>query len=242
MNARVIDIFNPDGTVSQYRPLSQRLPEFLAQYGPEKGYRLIIDVQESWMLFAGRRAMYEQAIAHGHKPEAMGLPAVASSVELVFHARLLNSEDQVVASAAALKPIVQYKDFEAGETAARQRLLAALGFGGEVLDDDEHQDQTTQGLTTRPRVESEEAEVPPLAEDNAAPNDSAEFMQDLGERLQRPNKANPALQPVASVGGMDVPAALVQQIAHLARMKGIEPPAYQTRTEAKAVLKQLMQG
>ncbi|MEE4378451.1 MAG: hypothetical protein V2J55_13220 [Candidatus Competibacteraceae bacterium] len=242
MNARVIDIFNPDGSVSQYRPLSHRLPEFLVQYGPEQGYRIVIDVQDSWLLYAGRRALYEQAIAHGHKPEAVGLPAVASSVELVFHARLLNREDQVVASAAALKPIVQYKDFEAGETAARQRLLAALGFGGEVLDDDEHQDQTAQGLTTRPLVEYEKTAVLPLAEADVAPSNSAEVKQDLGERLQHPDMPNPAPQPVASVGGSDVPAALVQQIAHLARMKGMEPPAYQTRKEAKAVLKQLIQG
>ncbi|MFO1434090.1 MAG: hypothetical protein U1F76_29050 [Candidatus Competibacteraceae bacterium] len=45
---KVIDIFNSDGTVSSYRLLSDRLPEFLGRYGPEQGYALLIDSSSRW--------------------------------------------------------------------------------------------------------------------------------------------------------------------------------------------------
>jgi len=55
----------------------------------------------------------------------------------LFTCHLCDESNEVVASASALKSISQYKYYEIGETAALQRLLAKLGFGGETFDYDE---------------------------------------------------------------------------------------------------------
>jgi len=145
----IIDIFQPDGTVSQYRRLSARLPEFLAAYPPAKGFRIIIEATDALSLRPGLIRLYEAAVQSGRTLAEAGLPALTEINVMCFKASLLGVEGHVLATASALKPIQSYKDWEIGETAARQRLLAACGYGGEVLDQDEAQDRVDQGLHTK---------------------------------------------------------------------------------------------
>ncbi|MFO1432764.1 MAG: hypothetical protein U1F76_22025 [Candidatus Competibacteraceae bacterium] len=145
----IIDIFRPDGTVSQYRRLSARLPEFLATYPPAKGFRILIEATDALSLRPGLIRLYEAAIQSGRTLAEAGLPALAEVNVMCFKASLSDVEGHVLATASALKPIQSYKDWEIGETAARQRLLAACGYGGDVLDQDEVQDMADQGLRTK---------------------------------------------------------------------------------------------
>jgi len=132
---------------------------------------------------------------------------------VIFRAELLDAEGRMLAAASALRPIQSYKDWEKGETAARQRLLAALGFGGEAFDEDEAGDQEDQGLRhpDRPQARVE----------------------------QRPSEPQPAAQERQAVSE-PIPASLLRQIEHQARLKGVEPPAVTTVAEAKAALKRLL--
>jgi len=214
MSHTIVEFYTPEGEVKVYRPLSVRLPEFLAQYGPDKGYALVTEVQDSLSFKSGLLRLYEQAIQAGHKPQELGLPSPALAGQMMTcRATLSDSEGRVVASAHAEKLVQTYKNLEALETAARQRLLAALGFGGEVLDEDEAH-QNDQGLTatsTSPAPDAEALAAAPVSEHE--PADSSAHL----EMLHR-------------------------QIKHLASTRGIEAPSVSSVEEARAVLKRLVQG
>ena len=151
MRNKTVVLYTPDGEAVQYRPLSERIKEFLAVYGPEQGYAVETAFQDGLSLKTGLLRLYESALQAGQKPEAVGLPPLAEAGQvLVCRATLKNREGRIMATATATKEVLSYKDQEILETAARQRLLAALGFGGEVLDADESQDQHDQGFTNRP--------------------------------------------------------------------------------------------
>lgn len=148
-NSGIVELYSESGEITRYRKLSQRMPEFLAKYGPEKGYGTVTEVVDSLSLKPGLLRLYEIAIQAGHKPEDVGLPSLSTTSRTqVCRATLIDGAGRVLGSATATKVLVEYKDLEVLETAARQRLLAALGFGGEVLDGDEAQDQQDQRLQT----------------------------------------------------------------------------------------------
>ncbi|MCB1814043.1 MAG: hypothetical protein KDK04_20340 [Candidatus Competibacteraceae bacterium] len=221
-----ITMVNEDGRVSTYRPLSARLPAFLECYGPAQGFAVVIEATDSLSVQPGLRRLYEQAIRHGHKPDAVGLPNLKQDRSMVFRARLEDATGRVLAMASAVKPVLQYKDYDVGETAARQRLLAALGFGGEVLDADEAIDQTAQGVVAvRQTAEPAPVNAPAI-------NDT---VADLVEPVVLQEKAEPA-----AVTATTIPPALSRQIAYLARLKNRPVPEYATLEDARHTLKQLM--
>ena len=151
--SKIVEWFSSEGEVVRYRPLSARLPEFLAVYGPERGFSVDTEIHDPLSLKPGLLKLYEIALQAGRKPEEVGLPPLnAADQTLVCWATLRDPAGRVLATATAAKVIQSYKDLEVLETAARQRLLAALGFGGEALDADESQDQTDQGFVPRPMV------------------------------------------------------------------------------------------
>jgi hypothetical protein len=237
--------------VSRYQPLSHRLPAFLDHYGPEKGYALVIEVQDALALRPGLLRLYEAALQAGRTPEEVGLPPLPKEPTLHFQATLLDAQGRVVGTAAALKPILAYKDFEGGETAARQRLVAALGFGGEVLDEDENQDRRTMGvaaLGTSPTPPPQStADAPPATVTwpaEPSPGDAAAAPPTPPEPTvsAQPLEREPSGPQGTQASASPPPAALVAQINHVAKLKGLEAPAYTTAAEARKVLKQLMQA
>ena len=228
---KVIDIFNSDGTVSPYRLLSDRLPDFLGRYGPEQGYAIVIEAQDPLSLRPGLLRLYEAAIAAGHSPEAVGLPP-PKDISMVFQAKLLDREGRMVCNASALKPIREYKEWECAETAARQRLLAALGFGGDVLDADESQDMNDQRLKTRPAKDNPTGTTAVAAPPASPP-------------------VPPAVTPAATVApapvctdtsaatGKAIPASVLRQLEHQAKLKGVPTPTVNSLEEAKTALQRL---
>jgi len=263
---KVIDIFNSDGTVSPYRLLSDRLPDFLNRYGPEQGYAIVIEAQDPLSLRPGLLRLYEAAIAAGHSPEAVGLPP-PKDISMVFQAKLLDREGRMVCNASALKPIREYKEWECAETAARQRLLAALGFGGDVLDADEAGDMSDQGLKTRPVKDNPTgtttvaaspaspasaittAPKPPAPAVTTAPKSAAPAAKVTALPASPP--VPPAVTPAATVAPMPVrtdttaatgkaiPASVLRQLEHQAKLKGVPTPTVNSLEEAKAALQRL---
>ena len=262
MQKGVVQLCNREGELTFYRKLSERLPEFLNHYGPEKGYAVVTEVVDSLSLKPGLLRLYETAIQAGRKPEELGLPpAQAIGQTQVCRATLLDSSGRVVASATAAKHICGYKDLEVLETAARQRLLAALGFGGDMLDNDEYLDQTDQQLQPysgrvpikTPSVASTDREVAvitpavvvdsvptasacsttaPLLADESPPQDHP--IEGRVFSVDDPSTVSPAPEP----SGLKM---LRDQIAHLARMRAEQAPCVTTLDEARAVLKQMLQ-
>ena len=250
---KVIDIFNSDGTVSPYRLLSDRLPDFLGRYGPEQGYAIVIEAQDPLSLRPGLLRLYEAAIAAGHSPESVGLPP-PKDISMVFQAKLLDRNGRMVCNASALKPIREYKEWECAETAARQRLLAALGFGGDVLDADESQDMGDQGLKTGPTVTDSAANAVTTAPPAPAVTTASKPAAPAAKVTTPP--ASPPAPPVASPAavtaapvpastattvatGKSIPASVLRPLEHQARLKGVPTPTVNSLEEAKAALQRL---
>jgi hypothetical protein len=243
-NSKVIDLYTKEGDLVAYRPLSARLPAFLERFGPERDFAVRTEIADTLSLKPGLLRLYEAALQAGRKPEELGLPALALAGQtLVCRATLENGSGRVLATATAAKPIQAYKDLEVLETAARQRLLAALGFGGDALDEDESLDQADQGFVAPPPA-------PAIPEARPAPPPVLPTADAPSER-----ETTPAVPDAASAGFGPVPedpaapanddaalALLRRQIDNLARMRGVEPPVVATREEARAALKRLMQG
>lgn len=218
---KVVELFGRDGAVVPYRPLSARLPDFLREFGPEKGWRVVRTALPALEMYPGLLRLTEAAIAAKAGPETLArLPGLPESNQFCFRAELVDPNGNVVASATAFKVLREYKDLEAGETAAYQRLLAALGFGGDLLLEDETRDAAAQGLEAQAVTPTPPTPVTPPAPP-APPTPSA----------PAPDEA-PAEE--------EIPVSVLRQIAHLRKVRGISASPPKTLTEAKAALAQLM--
>jgi len=213
-----IELFDQDGSVKQYRLLSERLPEFLAAFPFSEGYRIVVDA----------------------KPFAEIVGPDDSAGGIIFTATLYKA-DLPIANASALRPkMTNLKDWEKGETSARQRLLAACGFGGDVLDADEHADMKDQGLSSKPQgnARQEPAKEP---EQIASKPEPEKQQAVLGEKPEPPQQdASEQEKQDLPVQREDIPAALIRQIQHQAKLRGVPCPTPSTKDEAKQELKKLM--
>ena len=236
MSKMIVEWFSSEGEMVRYRPLSARLPEFLAVYGPERGFSVDTELQDPLSLKPGLSKLYEIVLQAGRKPEAVGLPPLSAAAQtLVCRATLRDPTGRVLATATAAKVIESYKDLEVLETAARQRLLAALGFGGEALDADESQDQTDQGFVPRPMVPvapAVQAEVrvpvmvPASIQDTAVPASSpdAAVPASIQDVVAVPASIQDAAEAPAS--SQDAPVAEVAEgVMPLAVAAGVPPVA-----------------
>lgn len=255
--SKIVEWFTAEGAVVQYRPLSARLPAFLAVYGPERGYAVDTALQDSLSLKPGLMRLYETVLQAGRKPEEVGLPPLSVAGQtLVCRATLRDPAGRVLATATAAKVIQSYKDLEVLETAARQRLLAALGFGGDVFDRDEDQDRADQGGVCPSPVPSPTvvpgakavravsggapASIQEAADDPASIQDPAEAP--ASDWDVPASVAPPPVVAASPASDRDARAlvALIRQIEQQARVRGIEPPVVTTRPEAQAALQRLL--
>lgn len=227
--ADVVRIFTQDGEVVEYRLLSARIPEFRERYPVELGYRVEVDAVDAVSAKAGLLRLYEKSVEAGRKPEDVGLPPISAPETMLFRAVLRDADGKVLETASALKPIQSYKDWESGETAARQRLLAALGFGGDVFDRDEQSDIRDQGIEVAARGAPARQTAGPDTQGAVAAPSGAEAMPEMPARSES----------AASAEGR-VPPALARQIEHQARLRNVAVPAYGSVTEAKAALRSLL--
>lgn len=258
----MIEIFDDSGEPREYLSVAQRTPQFLAEYGPDKGYAVCTAVKGFLDIHAGLKDAYLAAITAGHNPADVGLPPIDPTL-FQFEVRLIDAEGHVLAEASALRRIntdldaaLEARLWEAAETAAFQRLLARTGFGSETLLSDETVDMTARGLDFVQKRSQEQppADVPepPAETANASPEQAAAPQQEAatpqaGKKEVAAKKAASASPPkpkATSEAKADTPVsevsdALLRQIRHLATVRGIEPPEVTTKAQAKEALKSL---
>lgn len=211
-----------------YTRYAARLPAFLTAYNPKDGYRVEISRTDLLSLQTGRLSLLREAIIAGKKPSDVGLPGIESDVNtLVCTARLLDPQGQIVRSGSAAMQVLAHKDFEKLETAANQRLLAALGLGGEVFNEDEDADFAAQGLTP---VDNAPA-MTPTASIEARSHGVPQSFEEGG-----PSEPE---APEASDNDAKVTAAERRQIENLARRVGVEVPTLKTRADVKHARREL---
>ena len=226
-------------------PSLPRRPAFLAVYGPAQGYAVETAFTDLFGLKPGLLHLYAIVLQAGRTPEDAGLPALAlADPTLVCRATLRDASGRVLATATAARAILADQDVEILETAARRRLAAALGFGEEVLPPIPGEPGANPvgavapaepaPLAASPSTEAARQTLPPPA---AASNPDAD----------EPAARSPAPPPVAPAApGAPPPddaaalALLRRQLAHLAKTRGVEPPAVATKAEAQAAIKALL--
>ena len=253
-NSKVVHIQNPNGETSQYVKVSARVPDFLKVYGPDKGYRVLSHSTDYLDFAQGRKALCLALAAQGKLPDEH-IKELMSERKVVFKSQLVDKEGTVVAESSAIKPIWNHKDFESGETAAFQRLLARLGFGGEVFDLDEDNDMQTQGLAfdvvseTEPS-QSETVTMQPIEMETSrrepAPTESAETKTESTKVPPEPAKPPAKQQTVdkSTTRGVKTDPTTVQpaqrrQLESLARVKGVTCPEVTTPAEFREALLEL---
>jgi hypothetical protein len=222
MSTAAIDIFNSNGEASTYLKVSARLPKFLETYSPEKGYCLVSEVTDLLNIQKGKLDLLK---AQSHHKE--NIDAAGKNVTLIFTRKLISPKGNVLATASALKEITAYKDYETGETAALQRLLALLGYGGECFDEDEVKDMQDQSLGyadhTSTRAEPKAEETPAKVQTHSS-KEVTPIKKEVTERKKSPDA---------------IPTALKRQLQHMAKVKGATTNPCSTKAEAKAELKRL---
>lgn len=210
-----------------YRPLSDRLPAFLEAYPPSQGYGIEIEVSDLLAIKPGLRALYEAAIEAGVSIKSAGLPPLPSPSAIIVRAFL--TKDGTRLTSAQTYQLVEFeKDLECAETRARQRLLAALGFDGAILDRDEQVTQSPDTPVQHSAPAESNARVSP-------PEVAAE------SRTEHSEPVSPAPSAVAaSATPTDLTPALRSQVAmklQLLRAAGLDPVEPTSKREALELLR-----
>lgn len=197
MTSQVIYIPSENGERKPYKLFSARLPEFLEKYPVKDGYRVIVTNTDYIQVQNTLVELYKMAIQGGLNPVELGLPALADSNAYLFTARLLGPEDVLLGSASAVKVIFNAKDWEIGETAARQRLVASLGFGGDCFDNDEIGDLASRNIIVKPPSDEESATEQVTDQKQ---NDSSDDGQDaiVEKVVAKPEQAEPIVSDLVS--------------------------------------------
>lgn len=245
--SKQVDCFAPEGDGAPDRSLAAQRRAFLAAYGPEKGYAVETAFTDLMSLKRGFLKLWEAA--QFLELKAADLTALVGSAgqTLVCRARLRDARGRVLATATAAKAILACKDLEILETAARQRLLAALGFGREVRLPDAAGDWRDQALMpiNAAAPDAIEPVVKPAGGDPvAAASPAVETSIPVMPAGARDGfSAESALAEPAGATTAQAASALAlmrQQIKALAALQGIEPPSVTTREQGRAALKQLL--
>lgn len=245
-----ITVLKPNGEAFDYRKVSERLPAFLETFPLDEGYRVVRTHSTYVEKCPGLTRLYELAISQGKSIYEAGLPELTNTV--IFEAALYRNDD-LIANASAAKVVVSYKDWECGETAAFQRLMAACGFGGELLDIDGEADLNDQNLrigtsesdakkATKPRRQSKKAEPAVTTSDSAA--ETAEPVATEHETTSTTTHApdqQPVVEPdpVPTVHVEPIQSQLMTVLNQLARGKGVPVPHVRNNQEARAAIQEL---
>lgn len=202
-----MQIANADGTTSTYMRFSARLPAFLEAFPVEAGWRVEREWRHATEFAPALLRLYEKALENRINPKDAGLPALPNGT--VYVARLVNAEGREVASGSALfevqdpaKTAGLLREHEAGETAAFQRLLAARGMGGDVLNEDE---ATTVGLGNGQIRET------PTASAGGIPRLTVVEVQQSSERAAEQIASAPSMESSAGVAGDAAPVRKQKQ-------------------------------
>ena len=229
----VIDLYPLDADRAPAPPRLAPLAAFLEHFGPARGYAVETEIVDALSLHPGLRRLYALALHTGHTPADAGLPAPALADQtLICRATLWDDQGRVVATATAAQRIQTAPDLAALETAARQQLWTALGFGADGWEAAERRDPPVPGRGRAPRADS----PPPLAP--AAPPAAVEPATETA-----PPEREPLAPPAPGAAPPDDATALAllrRQLAHLAKTRGVEPPAVATKAEAHAAIKALL--
>ena len=99
-----IELFAAGGEPVFYRPPAALPPEFLARFGPERGFSVRTEISDLLGMRPGLLRLYEAAAREGRTAEAPGLPPLSAAAgTMVCRAVLEGADGRVLATATAAK-------------------------------------------------------------------------------------------------------------------------------------------
>lgn len=212
------------GHRARFIPLISDVVTVLAQ-----GYALETEIVDALSLQPGLRRLYALVLRRGRTPADAGLPAPALADQtLICRATLRNDQGRVVATALAAQRIQTDPDMAALESIARQRLRATLGFGD---------DRGAAHADLPPPPIPALAAIAPAVPVTAPPEAGEPATETAPLERERPVLPAPSASPPDDATAL---ALLRRQLAHLAKTRGVEPPAVATKAEAQAAIKTLL--
>lgn len=223
MRDEFIDLVDSDtGDEVRYRRYAARVPDFLAKYPPKDGYSVECTTTDLLSLQPGLLSLLKEALAAGRKLTDLGLPALDRALStFVCTARLCDVQGRKLRSASACASVLKPKDYERLETAADQRLLARLGFGGEMFNQEEDEDFVEQGLSIATGDATSPAPtLPSESQQQSSPSDTASVEDGAAEH----DKGAEALRV---------------QVRNLAKRLGQAVPEMKSRKDAENALREL---
>lgn len=233
-----ITCFGPAGDSFDWKPVWSRLPEFLKAYPPQDGWR--VEIRHGHLLDTSP-ALLELAkvtLNAGKDLQTIGLTTADMSA-YVYTAHLIDADNKIVrtASARSVAPAAAGKTWEAGETAALNRLMAMLGFGGHLLDADEAKDREIQGITVTIGAGVQPSAPTPSKAPQAPQTAKA---SSNGAARTRPPKAVTSKQLEDKGVSKQVQRYLLKVVGELAFMgQTVELPELTSDAQARDYLKEL---
>lgn len=229
MTSKVIEIADGNGDTKRYQRFAARLPQFLSQYPPTE-YRIESEFSDLLSHQPGFLKLLSAAIAAGKKPNDVGLPGVERYINtLVCTVHLFDAQGQIVREANATMDISVEKAYEKLETAANQRLLALLGFGGQVFNEDEDAILKSLGLS----VAEPERPSDTGSQETASPAPASQPLSPSSPPVQ----VTPA--PASGESKKGVSESLRLQVSNLAKRLGEPVPALESDEQGRRELARL---
>ena len=189
MNRTITFFDEMTGEPHEYLRYSARLEAFNEKFGPGTGYRVESSLCGLLDLQPGRMAAVKEAAANGLKPQDCGLGKLSNM--MVCTHRLLDTEGNVVADAHAAMMVAGHKQLECLATASHQRLMAKVGIGGDIFDEDEDLDIATAAAGDEPETAEDEQ---PARQAETAPAAEATAQQPAAPQSDPSEEAKPAKQ------------------------------------------------
>ena len=228
------------GQEVEYLPAADRAHTFFEHYPPER-YSFLVNAEPFDRDILQMAAEVAPALGEEVIREFVAYPKYRFTVTMVDR-----ETDREVVNRSAIRMVLEYKDYEAGETAAFQRVMAALGFDSESVLREERRDWVTQTWSrSKPAARSSASKPPSEPSAETASDDSKQAnppaQPSTGQRGS--SQARPRVDRRSAKAADDqktVPGAMKQQIRHLATQKGVSIETMPTtRAEARKLLKEL---
>ena len=218
------------GQFGPMRKVSQRLQDFLKEYPPHDGWGIRVESKDPLSCRPGLLELHKECIRCGRSPRSLPDLEDSSWKGLVFVAHLTkDGKDQGTNDECYQEIFYQY-DYETGVTRAKGRLLSALGFGPEVLDEDERR------IHGGDRGERLFAETPTKEEPDYEVSDADPDLPDVDEEV----KTTVDL-PKPKQTSFDIPPHIQSQVdafATILRDRGVDVELPTTKKEALKFLRQ----
>jgi hypothetical protein len=211
-----------EGQFGPMRKVSQRLPDFLDKYPPDEGWGIKIEVVDPLSCRPGLLELYKECIRSGRTARSLPDPNDPAWKAVLFVAHL-TKDGKSLTTASCLQAIEFEYDYESAETRARGRLLSALGFGPEVLDEDELRQSSDRGKRIVPTSSSEET----FDDDD---------LETIPEPELTPEEAQ-TITPTPERKGSDIPAPVQQQVDTLIASLEAKGEDFSAPTTKKDALK-----